>query len=218
MGTLTMAFLTSLAFPSSFYAMKFADWRLLNLWNLKSTACIWLSTKDDYESDSLNSFNALLKHTSRKSSGSLFIKWPRTNVYPLGTKIRNVAFDLRWTRSPDCHFIPLSYWGWAFQWVQLIFGGAFLVLFLHWTSMQIHRFTFLSQAQSQMRDPHTMINSKMATFLFRTFITHINGTSVLDFKLQWNWWTNTFWGDTYIHLWNNEHCIHLIIKNHTLTL
>ena len=50
-GTLTMAFLTSLAFPSSFYAMKFADWRLLNLWNLKSTTCIWLSATDDYESD-----------------------------------------------------------------------------------------------------------------------------------------------------------------------
>ena len=123
-------------------------------------------------------FYALLKHTSRKSSGSLFIKWSRKNVYPLETKVCNISFDLRWTRSPDCHFIPLSYWGWAFQWVQLIFGGAFLVLFLHWTSMQIHRFTFLSQAQSQMRDPHTMINSIMATFLFRTFMTHINRSSV----------------------------------------
>ena len=84
--------------------------------------------------------NALLKHTSRKSSGSFFIKWSRTNVMfvLLGTKNRNVAFNLRWTRSPDCHFIPLSYWGRAFQWVQLIFGGAFLALFLHWTSMQIY--------------------------------------------------------------------------------
>ena len=151
MGTLTMAFLTSLAFPSSFYAMKFADWRLLNLWNLKSTACIWLSTKDDYESDSLNSFNALLKHTSRKSSGSLFIKWSRTNVYPLETKVCNISFDLRWTRSPDCHFIPLSYWGRAFQWVQLIFGGAFLALFFALNfNADIHRFTIISSAQSQI--------------------------------------------------------------------
>ena len=124
MGTLTIAFLTSLAFPSSFYAMKFADWRLLNLWNSKSTACIWLSTSDDYESDSLNSFLCTFE-TYLKEVVRIFVHqmakdkcvsirdknpqcsiWPSLNQKPrlpfhpfilLGVGISMSAVDLWWS-------------------------------------------------------------------------------------------------------------------------